>query len=494
MLILPLVLLTSVDAKARIERPITDCSAQGGVQLLRCLASLRRNQGIGLDDSGVDVRNACDGSSNIEDCMGEVYRKQSKNNVNVLADCTENDSNIVETCIEEWIAFHIQQLSFAAEVPSTCEELENDGELKRCLAAPTFSPTLSQVSSPTTAPARQPSENEISFTTSSSWEQKAILDIGTYLMSLTTYTRTIRNTITSENGVLSMKLEMEATRQHLRETYEDVFLIPVISVDLNFINDGVTALSKSQGFDSSMIQHSTFFGNVTFAVENARTLPTPAQLETVTINAFLGALKESFIKQYHFRATGSNYFGVKHRYDVSVRKLHKNEAGIAAATQGVNIQGTDIDEIEDASIGRSKMFIGVMAMFASVLVGTFLGMMVLIRKRRLDRVDSALSIQGDFVVEDIDVIGSNVESDVSISPLQLMEESDSHISHENISHVVIDISPGDANDDKEESNISENRGDDSIWTYDSKKDPPCIDIEIEIDSHCKELLSSDTKR
>ena len=267
---------------------------------------------------------------------------------------------------------------------------------------------------------------------------EVVLDIGTFLMSLTTYSQTSRDiSTTTEAGVLlTREHELAAARQHLREVYEDAFQIPVISVDLEFVDGDITALSKSHH-----IHHSTFFGNTTFLDEAAHSVPTLAQLESETLKAFSGASKEAFIKKYHFFATGApSYFGVKYRYDVSVRNLNKSEGSNAAAatqeTQGRN--------------ERSGTFIGLMLMFAVVLFGTLVfGLVFLIRKRQLDRVPSAQTMHDDCMVEEVDVIGSVVGSDVSLSPLQLLEEEDFHSSSENISHLGIELSNCDTDDDEE---------------------------------------------
>lgn len=262
-------------------------------------------------------------------------------------------------------------------------------------------------------------------------------------MSLTTYSQTSREITT---GALSREFELAAARQHLREVYEDVFLIPVVTVVLQFVDGGVTALSKSD----SMIQHSTFFGNATFVEEEAiHSLPTLAQLESETLEAFSGASKEGFIKKYHYLSTGTpSYFGAKYRYDVSVRKLTKNDAGIsAAATQQIQ----DIQRLNDTTTyaaGTSQMFIGVMLLFACVLFGTLIGLSVLVRRRKLDRASSAQNLHGDFMVDEVDVIGSQVGSDLSLSPLQLLDKDDAHISIEHISRLGIDLSPSDIDDKK----------------------------------------------
>lgn len=266
---------------------------------------------------------------------------------------------------------------------------------------------------------------------------EVVLDIGTFLMSLTTYSQTSRDiSTTTAAEVLTREHELAAARQHLREVYEDEFQLPVISVDLTFADSGITALSKSHH-----IQHSTFSGNATFLEEAAHSLPTLAQLESETLKAFSGASKEAFIEKYHFFATRApSYSGVKYRYDVSVRNLNKSEGSNTAAAMHETQGRTE----------RSGTFIGLMSMFAAVLFGTLVfGLAFLIRKRQLDRVPSAQTMHDDCMVEEVDVIGSVVGSDVSLSPLQLLEEEDFHSSSENISHLGIELSNCDTDDDEE---------------------------------------------
>ena len=75
---------------------------------------------------------------------------------------------------------------------------------------------------------------------------------------------------------------------------------------------------------------------------------------------------------------------------------------------------------------------------------------------------------------------------MSLSPVQLLEGDDFHShSSESISHLSIDLSGGIDDDEK-------SGGGGSTWSYDSKRDTPHIDVELEIGSHCKELLSGET--
>jgi len=487
------VLATSVTAKSRNGRSLGNCSALKGIKLRRCLATTRRNVVIELDMN--DIPEDCEGSKDIEACTSEYNLIQTilaqHNLESVPKDCEGEDSDTLEKCLTEWDLTQIILGLSDTKIPPECEGLEKENKLKKCLQEHTLSPTSYPTPFPTTVPTTksptksptlqpiqipiQPSSEGILFTTSSLGAKEAVLDIGTFLMSLTTYSQTSRDL-----GVLSREHELAAARQHLREVYEDAFHVPVVTVDLQFVDGGVTALSKSDS-----IQHSTFFGNATFVEEATHSLPTLSQLESETLKAFSGTSKDAFIKKYHFLATGApSYFGVKYRYDVSVRKLNKIEVGnTAAATQDIQgIQGIN-EETKEASTAPSGMFVGVMIVFAFVVVVTLTGLAVLVRKRQLDRVLSAQNLHDDFILEEVNVICSNVGSDVSLSPVQLLEGDDfqSH-SSESISHLSIDLSGGIDDDEK-------SGGGGSTWSYDSKRDTPHIDVELEIGSHCKELLS-----
>ena len=156
---------------------------------------------------------------------------------------------------------------------------------------------------------------------------------------------------------------------------------------------------------------------------------------------------------------------MKDRYDVSVRKLdtveESNTAAAAQESRGRN------KTTKDSSTGPSVMFIGLMIMFASVSIVTLaFGLAVLIRKRQLDGVPSEQTLHDDCMLELVDVIGSDVDSDVSISPLQLLEGDD--CSGENISHLGIDLSHCDT-DDEDQTNVSESEVCSSTWNNDSKR-------------------------
>ena len=373
------------------------------------LATTRRNEVIELNKNGIPED--CEGSKDIEACTAEYNLMQTilaqHNLESMPKDCEGEDSDTLEKCLTEWDLSQILLGLSDTKVPPECEGLEKENKLKKCLQEHTLSPTsyptpfpttVTTTKSPTKSPTLQPiqspiqpSSDGISFTTSSLGAKEAVLDIETFLMSLTTYSQTNREIIiTTEVGVLSREHELAAARQHLREVYEDAFHVPVVTVDLQFVDGGVTALSKSDS-----IQHSTFFGNATFVEEATHSLPTLSQLESETLKAFSGASKDAFIKKYHFLATGApSYFGVKYRYDVSVRKLNKIEVGnTAGATQ--DIQGIQAinEETKEASTAPSGMFVGVIIVFAFVVFLTLTGLAVLVRKRQLDRVLSAQNLQ-----------------------------------------------------------------------------------------------------
>jgi hypothetical protein len=401
----------------------------------------------------------------------------------VPKDCEGKDASNLEACLQDWDIKQILAGVSDTKIPQECQGLKKENQLKKCLKEYTLRPTSYPSYAPTSkSPTKSPTLTPIhsdSFvsTTSSSFE---VLDIGEFVMSLTTYSQTSRE-ITSE--VLNRDYEMTAARQHLREVYEDSFKIPVVSIDLQFVDGGLTVLSKSD-----LIRHSSFFGNVTF--DDSDSLPTLAQLETETLQAFTGEQKEAFLKKYHFLATGAtSYFEVKYKYDVSVRMLNDiNNYNNAAAQEEQGVIG-----MKDA-VGTSGMFVGVMIVFVFVLFVTMIGLAVLIRrKRRLDRVPSAQNIYEDFEIQDID-LGSKVGSDVSLSPLQLLEDGDDTSSSENISRLGIDLSPTDSDNDDKPKDLSESRaggegGGGSTWSFDSKEGKPYIDIELEIGSTCRELLS-----
>ena len=464
--------------------------------LRRCLATTRRNNIRELDIH--DILEECEESKDIEDCIADYNKIQSilaQNNLeSVPKDCKGTDSNAIEACLKEWDLTQIILGLSDTKIPPECEGFEKEKKLRQCLEEYTLGPTTYPTSYPTKPPTLQPIQSpsqppsdSIPFTTSSLGAEEVILDIGTFLMSLTTYSQTSREIAsTTDVGVLSREYELAAARQHLREVYEEAFHIPVVTISLQFVDGGVTRLSQSDS-----IQHSMFFGNATFLEETTHSLPTLAQLESETLEAFSGASKEAFIQKYHFLVTGApSDFGVKYRYDVSVRKLNKFDASnTAAATQ--EIQGTN-EAVKDVTTEPSGMFMGVMIAFACVLVGTFFGLAVLIRRRQLDRVPSAEDLHGDFPSDEVDAIGSNVESDVSLSPLQLLVGDDSQNSSANISHLGIDLSHSDTDDDENRKNASESVEGESTWTLDSNKETKYIDVELEIGSHCKELLSEKT--
>lgn len=481
-------LVSSVAAKGRRSgtgkhgrRYLGDCSALKGIELRRCLAA------NGEVELVTDIPEECAGSKDLDDCLEEYGLKQTilaqHNLDSVPKDCEGENSNSLEACLTGWEMTQIFLGLSDIKIPPECEGLEKENKLKKCLEEHTLSPTSYPTPLPTTKPPTlHPIQwSALAFTTSSLGVEEVVLDIGIFVMRLTTYSQTSR-----EVGILTREHELAAARQHLRETYEDAFHIAVITVDLEFVDGGLTTLSESD----SMIRHSTFFGNATFAEEDpTHSLPTSAQLESATLQAFSGASKEEFIKKYHFLATGDpSYFGLTNRYDVSVRKLINNEVGnIPAATQAIQgIQGEDEAPKVASAAGFSRMFTTVMTVFGFVLLGTLIGLAVLVRKRKLDRVPSAQDVYNDFMGEEIDVIGSRVGSDVSQSPQQLLEEDGSHSYIENISPLGIDLSPSSDVED-------ENREDASCSTWsddqDSRNVVPYIDLELEIGSQCKELRS-----
>lgn len=483
-------LTASITAKARNAPALGNCSALKGIDLRRCLATSRRMS---------QVPEECKESKDIEGCIAEYNKIQSilaqHNLDSVPEDCVGKDSINIETCIEEWDATQIILGLSDTKIPLECEGLDKENKLRKCIKEYTLSPTSypipSPIKSPTLQPIQspsQPSSDGTSFPTSSLAAKEVILDIGTYLMSLTTYSQTSREIArTTEVGVLSREHELAAARQHLREVYQEAFHVPIVAVSLEFVDGGVTRLSKSDS-----IQHSMFFGNATFLEETTHSLPTLAQLENETLEAFSGASKEGFIEKYHFLATGApSYFGVKYRYDVSVRTLNNfDSSNTAAATQ--EIQGIS-ETVKDTPTGPSGMFIGVMIVFGFVLIGTLVvGLAVLIRKRQLDRVSSAEDLHDDFPSDEVDIMGSNVESDMSLSSLQILVGDDSQSFSTDISHLGIDLSPSDADDDENQKNMSDCGGGGSISSFDSKKDTPFIDVELKIDSHCKELFVENT--
>ena len=476
------------------------------------IASLR-NEDVGLD---ADVPEECQGedANKIEECIEEFNLKQTLlaqfNIENIPEECEKEDANNLEDCMTNGDLEQVILGLSDTKIPPECEGLEKVDKLIKCIEQNTLSPTSSQPSgaptttstmSPTKSPTKSPTQHhstqdqtqppseEFVFTTSSL--KDVILDIGEFVMSLTTYSQTSREAIT--NDFLSRQYELKAARQHLREVYEDVYKIPVSSVDLEFIDSGVTTLSKSD----SMIRHSIFKGNVTFIEDATNVMPTVAQLESDTLQAFLGPQKEEFIKIYHFLATGNPYFGVKYRYDVNVRKLinnninniNKGEVGNIAAQelQGMGDTGND-------AVGTSGMFIGLMIVLAFVVVGTLFGLVVLVRRRKLDRLPSSQEISYDdgFDVEEVNVTGSKVGSDVSLSPIQMLEEVSRH-SSENISHLGIDLSVASDDDEKPKKDVDD-MGEivSSSWNLDDlRQENTYVDVELEIGSQCQELISGE---
>jgi hypothetical protein len=470
------------------------------------IASLR-NEDVGLDAENDldDVPEECQGeedANKLERCIEGYNLKQALlaqfNLENIPKECEKEDANKLEDCMTNWDLGQVILGLSDTKIPPECEGLEKLDKLVKCMEQNTLSPTsqpsgapstMSPTKLPTKSPTQhhsaqdltQPPSEEFVFTTSSL--KDVILDIGEFVMSLTTYSQTSREAIT--NDFLSRQYELKAARQHLREVYEDVYSIPVSSVDLEFIDSGVTTLSKSD----SMIRHSIFSGNVTFIEDATNVMPTVAQLESDTLEAFSGPQKEEFIKIYHFLATGNPYFGVKYRYDVNVRKLINNninninkgegEVGNIAAQELQGMGGTGND-----AVGTSGMFIGLMIVLAFVVVGTMFGLVVLVRRRKLDRVPSSQEISYDdgFDVEEVNVTGSKVGSDVSLSPIQMVEDVSRH-SSENISHLGIDLSV--ASDDDEKSKDVDDIGEivSSSWNLDDlRQENAYIDVELEIGS------------
>lgn len=476
------------------------------------IASLR-NEDVGLDAENDldDVPEECQGeddANKLERCIEGYYMKQTLlaqfNIENIPEECEKEEANKLEDCMTNWDLEQVILGLSDTKIPPECEELKKVDKLIKCIEQNTLSPTPQPSGAPTTSPTKlptksptlqhssltQPPSEEFVFTTSSL--KDVILDIGEFVMSLTTYSQTSREM--TNNDFLSRQYELKAARQHLREVYEDIYKIPVSSVDLEFIDSGVTTLSKSD----SMIRHSIFSGNVTFIEDATNVMPTVAQLESDTLKAFLGPQKEEFIKIYHFLATGNLYFGVKYRYDVNVRKLinnninniNKGEVGNIATQELQGMGGTGND-----AVGTSGMFIGLMIVLAFVVVGTLFGLVVLVRRRKLDRVPSSQEISYDdgFDVEEVNVTGSKVGSDVSLSPIQMVEEVSRH-SSENISHLGIDLSV--ASDDDEKPKVVDDMGEivSSSWNLDDlRQENAYVDVELEIGSQCQELISGEKK-
>lgn len=460
------------------------CAGMNAAKLGECLAE---RQSI-LEMNGVtDVPSMCEGLQvgKLDACIVNHVTVQTILDSNKIQDipldCAEEDSDKLVECLQEWRLTQIILGLSPERIPPECVGMEKENDLAKCLEEytlaptnmPTYHPTLVPTTyrptvyftySPTKSPidwtlfntqmqaqiAAEASDEELEAMFTATLETQVSLPIGRYGMSLTRYNQKKKTDTNREqhdrllnkgayNGDHPRQAELEATRKHLKEVYEADFGIPVFRVDLHFVDGGDTVL----GMESPRnMRHSTFFGNVIFEkdqIESEDEVPTPEQLENATLSAFEGDAKQAFIEEYHYEATGRQYFGIKYTYDVNVRRLSDvvdtpgmftegAPGGVASATnqkgEGLTLSALGERLHQWSSSSPSTVFTGLFVV-AGVLLGLVIGLTAVVvgrKRRRNDNGPKTPSSRethiGPFIDDEPDVLGSvmdpeEIESGIS---------------------------------------------------------------------------------
>lgn len=435
------------------------CAGMNADKLDECLAE---RQSI-LEMNGVtDVPSMCEGLQvgKLDACIVNHVIVQTILDSNKIQDipldCAEEDSDKLVECLQEWRLTQIILGLSSERIPPECVGMEKEKDLAKCLEEytlaptkmPTYHPTLTPTTyrptvyftySPTKSPidwssfntqiqtqiAAEASDEELDAMFTATLETQVSLPIGRYGMSLIRYNQKKKTYTNREqhdrvlkgayNGEHPRQSELEATRKHLKEVYEAEFAIPVFRVDLHFVDGGETVI----GMESPRnMRHSTFFGNVIFEkdqIESEEEVPTQEQLENVTLSAFEGDAKQVFIEEYHYEATGRQYFGIKYTYDVNIRRLSD-----VVDTPGMFTEGAS-DSSASSALGErlhqwsssspSTVFTSLIVV-AGVLLGLVIGLTAVVvqRKRRNDNGPKMRSSRethiGPFIDDEPDVLGS----------------------------------------------------------------------------------------
>ena len=451
------------------------CTGMNAAKLGECLAE---RQSI-LEMNGVtDVPSMCEGLQvgKLDACIVNHVTVQTILDSNKIQDipldCAEEDSDKLVECLQEWRLTQIILGLSPERIPPECVDMEKENDLAKCLEEytlaptnmPTYHPTLVPTTyrptvyftySPTKSPidwtsfntqlqaqiAAEASDEELEAMFTATLDTQVSLPIGRYGMSLTRYNqkkKTDRNREQLDrvlkkgayyNGEHPRQAELEATRKHLKEVYEADFGIPVFRVDLHFVDGGDTAL----GMESPRnMRHSTFFGNVIFEkdqIESEDEVPTQEQLENATLSAFEGDAKQAFIEEYHYEATGRQYFGIKYTYDVNVRRLSDvvdtpgmftegaSDSTPAASASNQKGNGLTLSALGErlhqwSSSSPSTVFTGLFVV-AGVLLGLVIGLTAVVvgrKRRRNDNGPKTPSSRethiGPFIDDEPDVLGS----------------------------------------------------------------------------------------
>ncbi len=452
------------------------CAGMNADKLGECLAE---RQSI-LEMNGVtDVPSMCEGLQvgKLDACIVNHVIVQTildSNNIqDVPLDCAEEDSDKLAECLQEWRLTQIILGLSPERIPPECVGMEKENDLAKCLEEytlaptnmPTYHPTLVPTTyrptvyftySPTKSPidwtsfntqiqaqiAAEASDEELDAMFTATLETQVSLPIGRYGMSLTRYNqkkKTDRNREQHDrvlkgvfNGEHPRQAELEATRKHLKEVYEADFGIPVFRVDLHFVDGGDTAL----GMESPRnMRHSTFFGNVIFEkdqIESEDEVPTQEQLENATLSAFEGDAKQAFIEEYHYEATGRQYFGIKYTYDVNVRRLSDvvdtpgmftegaSDSTPAASASNQKGGGLTLSALGErlhqwSSSSPSTVFTGLIVV-AGVLLGLVIGLTAVVVRRKRQRNNNGPKTPssrethiGPFIDDEPDVLGSVID-------------------------------------------------------------------------------------
>ena len=430
----------------------------------------------------------------------------SNNIKEVPTNCAGQNADKLTECLRQWRLTQIILGVSDERIPPECVGMEKEKDLEACLEeftlAPTRYPTYSPTSSVTTyAPTTSPVALEIDVQANFEEEEEeeeetfdiskgelAAVSIGRYAMSITKYLNNRHRGLRKQNDANHPRRhELDATRKFLREVYQEEFGTPVARVDLHFVDSGETALGlKKDGTAGDRItRHSIFFGNALFVKDDANPtqLPTKEELEKVTINAFTGEhIKQAFIEKYHYEVTGRKYFGIKYSYDVNVRK--NLQSITVASEEEADLSRADQKEVTWFESIGTRTFLICFILIAGILLGTLIGLSVLVlRRKRSDREHKLRSqvMLGDCIDDEPDALGSVIDSEIETGSDMLYSE------YVTSSHQVQTSLPIIADDFEDSVSQLATSDDDSVYKATDKEK-----IEVDSGDSTKEVESGDS--
>lgn len=175
------------------------------------------------------------------------------------------------------------------------------------------------------------------------------VDLGNFDMSITIYssprTNSRRSRILNDaEASFSQEHELAATKYFLQQVYQERFPdLKVNALQLRFLDGGQTIFSQG------VIRHSSFNGTVGF--ESA--IPSEQELESATLDAFVGKNKVTFLELFHssfvegdnLESSDNGHVDVTTLYDVLVRQSFENEN---QSTQDVSNVPANIATMENS--------------------------------------------------------------------------------------------------------------------------------------------------